>query len=177
MDEMGVDESGVEFHERDYYMDDFFRDKFDIQSASVINDLMQATEKGFKINFIRPWEYDVNYYADVIGVKEELINDPEKHDLILGFLKATLKGWDMAFDDVKNTAGLALYYDSPITTQIKQQMILEELEQLVKTDNEIGWMDENTWNRIYNTLIFQNIIEQEIDINDVYTIEFLKEIY
>jgi len=38
-------------------------------------------------------------------------------------------------------------------------------------------MDENTWNRIYNTLIFQNIIEQEIDINDVYTMEFLKEIY
>ena len=55
--------------------------------------------------------------------------------------------------------------------------MLENSIPLIHTgDAPIGWMERERWEQTQNILIEQNILKSKIDINEVYTMEFMQKI-
>jgi ABC-type nitrate/sulfonate/bicarbonate transport system substrate-binding protein len=150
--------------------------KVDVWPSYVINEPILAYEKGFEVNVISPSEYGVKMYADTLFASEDILkNNP---DLVYRFLKATIKGWVYSLEHPKEAAEAVLAYDGKLDMDHELRMI-KAATPLVKPSNEykIGWMKKDIWSEMKRELLEQKLLEKDIEIDSVFTMQFLNKIY
>ena len=141
----------------------------------INSSVVEVQRAGYEINVIYPDDYGVHFYADTLFTTDDLI--ATNPDLVQRFIRATLKGWTYTVENpeavpafvqkVKPDADLAVEYDRMIASL-----------PLVNTGEDfIGWMKAETWASMEQTLREQGVLTQPLDVTDVYTERFLKEIY
>lgn len=136
---------------------------------------LELISKGYDINLIFPDDYGVHFYADTVFTRSDLIES--NPDLVLRFLRASLKGWNWAVENINESAVLSVHYDASLEPehQIRQ---LEVAFPLIYTgEDHIGWMKAEVWREMANTLYEQELLKQPVDITRIYTMQFLNQIY
>jgi NitT/TauT family transport system substrate-binding protein len=130
---------------------------------------------GYSINIIYPDDYGIHFYGDVIFATEQTVS--QQPDLALRFVHASLKGWTYAIENPALAGQLVSAYEP------KADLALENLKMtatlpLVNTGvDQLGWMKPETWTGMEQTLRQQGVLTAPLDINQVYTMQFLEEIY
>ena len=117
----------------------------------------------------------MHFYGDIIFTQDELIS--QNPDLVLRFLRATLKGWKYAIENPAQASSLVVIYnpDTDLTIEVEK---MEASIPLIHTgEDQIGWMRAEIWQNIHDILLEQGLIIAAVDLDTVYTIEFLEEIY
>jgi NitT/TauT family transport system substrate-binding protein len=66
----------------------------DVWPGYLINEVLEAKEKGFDVNVIYPFDFGIDLYADTLFTTEAMIT--EKPDAVRHFVAETLKGWESA---------------------------------------------------------------------------------
>lgn len=176
MKNMKVDVSNMTFVPHDPEYKGFLDKSVDITPCYLTSGLIKLKSWGKAVNIIYPGDYRVRFYSDTLATTaQRLKNNP---DLILRFLKATLKGWQYAIENIDETTQIILNY-ARIKDPTLQKNMLEALVPLVYTgENNIGWMDIGEWNHMHQLLMDQNIIATPIkDIQSVFTTTPLTKIY
>jgi NitT/TauT family transport system substrate-binding protein len=132
-------------------------------------------ETGYELNWIWVDDYGIRFYADTIVATEELVEqDP---DLVERFLRATLKGWRYAIENPAEAVDITLQYDATLGKE-RQELMMEMQTPLIHTGAvNIGWMDRTVWQGMQDMLLQQGIMASEVEIDDVFTMQFLNEIY
>ena len=149
--------------------------KYDVQAAWITDEIQTAREKGMKVRLMLPADYGVFFYADLIAVREEMLQ--KEPQVIENFLRATLEGWQQAARDTEKHSKLTLRYNKKLTAS-HEKMVLESSMPLIHTgENHIGWMKPEVWEATYQTMIRQNIAQGNAKSSDMYTLRFLQEIY
>jgi NitT/TauT family transport system substrate-binding protein len=96
---------------------------------------------------------------------------------VLRFLRATLRGWQWAVENPEKAGPLALKYD-PTLDAAHQVAIMEASVPLIHTgEDHIGWMRAEVWQGMHEMLLEQGILDEPVDLDKVYTMEFLHETY
>ena len=134
----------------------------------------RLNNRGHDYVFIKPEEYGLISYNDVLVVSESLIK--EKPELVRGFVEASIAGWTYALTNEAETITIShKYSNEKYRNREVLQSILRQSNRLVKpsAEHKIGAMDSLKWRILLNKLNSQNIITEEIKINDMYTNEFL----
>jgi len=122
-----------------------------------------------------PEDYGVHLYGYTLYTTDQMIE--EHPDLALRFLRATLRGWQWAIENPAEAGRLALKYD-PALDEAHQAAIMEASVPLIYTGMEpIGWMHPESWEGMQATLSAQGLLEELVDIHQVYTLAFLQQIY
>jgi NitT/TauT family transport system substrate-binding protein len=153
----------------------FYKGEVDITAAFATGGLIKMRQKGLKLNLIWPSDYGIHFYSDTLATTDRLIL--EKPDLVARFLRASLRGWRDAIEDYQQAVTVTLTYAQIKDPQLQTTM-MEAMLPLVHTgEDKIGWMKGEVWQGMYQILLEQRLLARPFDVNQAYTLRFLKEIY
>jgi len=146
----------------------------DVMAAYLIDQPLIAEDRGHETTIIRPADYGVNFYGDVLFTSNDLIqNNP---DLVQGFVDATLAGWEYALENVDESVSHTLLYvedDVGISESYQQRMLQASIPLIKPGGMEVGQMSHDKWTESYELLLDSKIIDSELDVSESYTTEFL----
>jgi NitT/TauT family transport system substrate-binding protein len=132
-------------------------------------------QAGYKVNIIYPDDYGVHFYGDVIITTDELIKT--NPDLVLRFLRASLKGWTYAVENPDKISAMVVKVEPKADKTIENERMVVSLPFINTGEDHIGWMKASIWSDMEKTLREQGILSQPLDITQIYDIQFLNEIY
>ena len=156
-------------------LDQFFAGKVQVWNAFLINEVLTARAKGYDVNTIFPDDYGVHFYSDTLYTTDDLIST--NPDLVLRFLRATLKGWTFAVENSNLVAALVANYNPNADLQHETDQMVASLPLVNTGEDHIGWMKPTVWSGMEATLREQGVLTTPLDINQVYSMQFLEEIY
>jgi len=153
----------------------FYKGEVDVTAAYATAGLIKMRQKGLKLNLIWPSDYGIHFYSDTLATTDRMI--AQNPELVSRFLRASLKGWQDAIEDYRQAVAVTLKY-----AQIKdpkfQTAMMEAMLPLVHTgEDQIGWMKPEVWKGMCEILLEQRLLARPFDVNQAYTLRFLKEIY
>lgn len=144
--------------------------------GGYINVLVLEVQKaGYKINIIAPDDYGVHFYGDVLITTDDLIQ--KNPDLVQRFMRATLKGWTYALENPENVASFIKKYSSSADAGLESDKMLASIPLVNTGEDHIGWMKKETWEEMTQILRAQGDLKQPLNVEDVYTMQFLEELY
>ena len=126
--------------------------KVDVLPGFSINEPLSLIEKGKQINQIFAADYGVNFYADVVFTREDVL--AKKKPLVEKFLRATLKGYQYAIDH-PDEAVASVLKRSPNANKDHERLMLEASAKLWKPspESKLGAMDLSNWEAIQSYLL------------------------
>jgi|GEM_PF-195686 len=158
-----------------FTLDALINDEIDVIPMFLDNELVTMEERGFEVNVILVFDYGIETYENLIFTTQDLID--QNPDLVLKFLRATLKGYDYVVASPDIAAALALQYDSNLVLETQQKSTLRLIPLFKPGSNSVGIMTADVWQRSYDTLITQGILTAPLDVTKQYNLSFLNQIY
>jgi len=153
----------------------FYSGETDITPTYYTGGLIKMREKGMKLNLIWPSDYGINFYSDTLVTSGKMIS--ENSDLVGRFMRASLKGWQDAIEDYREAVAVTLKYAQNQDSDMQTAM-MEAMLPLVHTgEDRVGWMKPEIWHEMYGTLLDQGLLEKPFDVDQAYTMQFIKQIY
>lgn len=173
---IGVDLNEVEIVDLDRQYETFLSGEVDVTGAYVTGGALRLEEKGIALNYIWPSDYGIDFYSDTIFANDALIID--NPDLVLRFLRASLRGWNEAIRNSEDAVNVTLKY-ARIKNPALQTAMMKAQHPLIYTgDAQVGWMSKRIWSSMNTTLFEQGVIPIALDdIDTVYTTTFIEKIY
>jgi polar amino acid transport system substrate-binding protein len=153
----GLNLNDITFQNHTYNLDDLIHKKTDALGAYISNEPYSLEVKGIPYTVFNPTDYGFNFYDGILFTsKKELENHPED---VYNFYKATLRGWQYAFENISET--INLIYNKYNTQNKTLDALLYEaysLKELAYTnDVPLGKLDEEKISeiaKIYSILGF-----------------------
>lgn len=156
-------------------IDGFYTGEFQVAHAYLTNEVINASKEGHQINIINPDDYGVHFYADTLYVNDDfMIQDP---DIIRRFLRATLKGWTYAVENPEAVGPLVRNYNPDVDPDLEAAKMIASIPLVNTGEDFIGWMEPDIWAGMEKTLREQEILVEPLNIEEVYTMQFVEEIY
>jgi NitT/TauT family transport system substrate-binding protein len=153
----------------------FYSGQVQVWNAYVINEVLTAQMAGYKVNIIYPDDYGIHFYADTLYTTDQTIST--NPDLVLRFLRATLKGWTYAVENPGKAGSLVLKYNPQADSALEVEKMIASLPLVNTGEDHIGWMKPEIWAGMEQILREQGVITQPLDVTTTYTTQFLQEIY
>lgn len=135
---------------------------------------IEAEIQGIELNYthVKDLNENLNYYTPILTTNNQLIDEnPEK---VRSFLTATAKGYEFAVENPKEAAEILLEYAPELDEELvyKSQEYLSQ--EYMKGVDQWGIMEEEVWRNYTNFLIEHDLLENEFNLEDVWTNEFLQ---
>jgi NitT/TauT family transport system substrate-binding protein len=175
--QVGVDPSEVNTVPYSYDDTAFLSGDIDVTVSFAAGSLIPLKEKvgDREINLIWPGDYGVHFYSDVIVANDELIaNNP---DLVLRFLRATLKGQRFAIENQDAGVDASMQYAEVQDKEVQASMLEASVPLIHTGEDHVGWMQPDVWHDMEETLRTQGLLTAPLNISEVYTLYFLEMIY
>ena len=100
-----------------------------------------------------------------------------KPEAVSGFLRATLRGWQWAMENPDEASLLSLEYDESLNEEHEKELFEATLPLIHTGEYKIGWMRPEVWHTTHGILVEQGLVPEEMEVDSMYTTEFLEEIY
>jgi len=154
----------------------FINDKIDAQFAFRTIGEVMLPEKGIEINVISPEDYGVNTHGLTLFATEETIE--EKNKEIERFLRATFHGTEFTLENKEEALQSILNREPKLDPEIQMKQ-LEIFTKPISNSEEypIGYMDYEMYKESYDRMKEEGLLEEEFDVNEVFTTEFLERIH
>ena len=137
--------------------------------------VVPVQQAGYKLNLIYPDDYGVHFYSDTLFTTDDLIaTNPE---LVLRFVRATLQGWTYAVENPAEVPALTQNYNPDADPLLENARMVASLPLVNTGEDHIGWMKAEVWAAMETTLREQGVLTTPVDVTQVYTMQFLEEIY
>ena len=175
MKRLGLDISKIKLIAWDPIYTTFYNGEADVTPCYSNVGLIEMRQKGLKLNLIWPSDYGVYFYSDMVVTRERLITD--NPGLVARFLRATLRGWQDAIEDYQQAMPVVQKYNPGKDPQLLAAMMEAQLPLVHTGEDYIGWMKPEDWQAMYNILQDNDLLTNPFDINQAYTMQFLKGIY
>lgn len=139
------------------------------------NGLALLRYEGADFTTIWPSEYGVLFYGDVIFTTDEFI---EQHpDVVERFVRATLKGWQKAVDDLEVGVTDTLAFNSKLDKGLQLAALESSLPLIETGEDRIGSMRPEIWQQMHDMLLEQGLLSEPLDVTTAYTNEFVEKAY
>jgi NitT/TauT family transport system substrate-binding protein len=137
--------------------------------------LLEVQKAGYKVNIVSPDDYGVHFYGDTLITTDSLIQ--ENPDLVQRFMHATLLGWAYALENPEVMGTYISKYAPNANPDLEAAKMIASIPLINTGEDPIGWMKRDGWDAMARTLRAQGDLEQPLKIDDVYTMQFLEEMY
>ena len=137
--------------------------------------VLEVQRAGYKINIISPDDYGIHFYGDTLITTDSMIqNNP---DLVQRFMRAALMGWSYALENPESIGEYIGKYAPDANVGLEADKLTASIPLINTGEEHIGWMTPDTWGVIAQTLRMQGDLKQPLKVDDVYTMQFLEEMY
>lgn len=175
LNKLEIDPDSMTFVANELYhgADDLLSGRMDASSGNFsTNEPVQAEMDGYDLNLIYYSDYGIEFYNNLIFADRALIE--ENPDLVQRFLRATLKGYQYAIENPQDAAEQTLKYDENLALDFQTASMEAQIPLIDTGDAPIGYMDEAVWENSQEILLNQDVIDDPVDLNAVYTNEFVE---
>jgi NitT/TauT family transport system substrate-binding protein len=139
----------------------------------IINEGVTAQEQGLHPQFMLLSDYGIATYDFVLFTTETVIND--KPEVVRGVIAAFHGGLQDMIGDPEKAIEHTLTFNSELSRDEQLRRLQATVPLINLPGQSLGKMDRNFWEFTHNFLLEYSIIDQPIDIDEVYTIEFIYE--
>ncbi|MDB5185699.1 MAG: thiamine biosynthesis protein [Candidatus Saccharibacteria bacterium] len=149
--------------------------KVDIVDTYRIDGTYWLEKSGVPYAQLLPEQFGFDIYGDLLAVGSTYAN--EHKDQVKAFVQASLKGWDYALNNQKETVTVAMNYAvNDYKNEEYLAHILKSSEPLIRptANKQIGSMDFIPWNRAYQATKASGKLPNGFDVGQAYTTEYLK---
>jgi len=168
----GIEPARVNIVDREYNYQALANDAVDVEAGWVTDgDSVQAAVGEY--NVIYPYNYAVNWYADLIVATEETIE--ERCELVEAFVRATIRGWEETISNPDQAALLAQEYDPNMEAEHLEFVLRVSAPLIYTGEHCIGWMEESVFQQAQRFLLEQGILQDPLEVREVYTREFIEQ--
>lgn len=166
----GINLSSVNIVERTYDYNWLLNDTYDVEAGWITDGLLVKNIIG-NYNVIRPYEYGINWYADILVTTNDMISN--YNEIVEKFIRASYSGWINSIEHVEEAALLTKRYSEEYTDE-HFIYVLESSYPLIHTgENYIGWIDKKTLDDAITILYNQGILQTQISSDNIFTNEFI----
>lgn len=155
--------------------DDFLSGRIQVAHAYLTNEVITAPMQGHEITIISPDDYGVHFYADTLYTTDEFI--AEHPDIVQRFLRASLKGWMYMIEKPEAAGPLVQRYHPAADPDLEVAKMIASIPLVNTGQDYIGWMEPGVWSGMEETLRSLGVLKSSLDVEQVYTLQFLEEIY
>jgi NitT/TauT family transport system substrate-binding protein len=156
-------------------IDMFASGEIPIWSGFVNVFTLEVQRAGYPINIIYPDDYGIHFYGDVLFTTEDVIEG--NPDLVLRFTRAVLKGWTYAVENPDAAGAFVLKYYPDADAELETARMIASIPIVNTGVDHIGWMEPQIWQAMEETLHEHRILTDPVEVEQVYTMQFLEEIY
>lgn len=174
MNNLGIDRANVEeVAATTFGISPLLEGEVDVWPGFRTNEPLVAEQMGYEVNIVKPEEFGVDIYADVLIASNETIE--QSPDVVDAFVKATLEGWEWALANRSEATDITMKYAEG-TTKEHQRAMLDASAPLIKPSEGmmVGQMNFSKWNQTYGLLKQFDVITKDIDVSDAYVRSFIK---
>lgn len=136
---------------------------------------LEVQQAGHPINIIYPDDYGIHFYGNTLITTDALIE--QNPDLVQRFARATLDGWTYVVENPDSVGEFIQEYNPNADPQLEIDKMTASIPLVNTGEDFIGWMKPEVWAHMEQTLREQNVLTVPLEIDEVYTLQFLKEIY
>jgi ABC-type nitrate/sulfonate/bicarbonate transport system substrate-binding protein len=133
---------------------------------------------GFDLTIWDPADYGVPTLGVTYVVNRDWAKD--NPDVVTRFLRATMRAVAWITEHPDEAIEITLRYAPQEQREHQRYMLGVELEaaqsDLTRT-NGIGWMTEQQWQALNDSLVEHNAIDRPVDVRQVFTTEYLNKVY
>lgn len=169
----GLATDAVERIPMNYELDAFLAGDLDVIPVYITDEPFLLDQKGIEYNLMLPQNHGIDSYGDTLIATEDFVaENPEAVD---AFVRASLKGWRFMIEQPSYSLELLQDYMHPLYENPEHQVFLmKQAAPLIHTGlGPLGWMEASHWQRLYEALQRQDLIEQPVDTRQVFTNRFL----
>jgi ABC-type nitrate/sulfonate/bicarbonate transport system substrate-binding protein len=157
---------------QDYSVGSLTSGTMDVYNGFATNEAVDAEMRGIDLNLIFPSDYGVLVYANALFTDEELLR--QQPELVERFVRATIRGYEDALANPEEAAEMTLRYDPELDLEFQQASMNAEIPLIDTGDAPIGTMDAAVWSSTQEILLNQRLLEKVVDLETVYTNEFIE---
>ncbi|MGE4483679.1 MAG: ABC transporter substrate-binding protein [Oscillospiraceae bacterium] len=167
----GIDrETGVDWIQQDFTMDAFYNDELDAASVMVYNEYHLVLESGMAesdFTVIDMNEEGIAMLEDCLFVKGDWAE--ANHDLLVSFLRATIKGWQYACENPEEAGQIC--WDAGQSVSLEHQISMcQEVARCVAPEGfdtaKIGYLDPEALQQTIDLGVQNSLISAAIPIDD-----------
>jgi ABC-type nitrate/sulfonate/bicarbonate transport system substrate-binding protein len=153
----------------------FYSGDIDVAHVYLTNEFIDARNAGHRFNIINPDDYGVHFYADTLYVTDEFA--AQNPEIVSRFLRATLKGWTFVVESPEAAGPLVQKYKPDADPDLEIAKMTASIPLVNTGEDFIGWMKPEVWAGMETTLREQGLLTGGLDIEQVYVMQFIEEIY
>ncbi|HEX5756472.1 MAG TPA: ABC transporter substrate-binding protein, partial [Arenimonas sp.] len=148
----GIDLDKLDIQPTNYNLKDLVEGRTDAYDAYVSNEPFWLAQQGVEHRMIRPRDYGVHFYSDVLVTREDIARrDPRR---VEAFVRASLRGWQYALENVDETIALIQRQYAPSKSLEHLRYEAQELGKLIMPDLvQLGHMNPARWETIANSYV------------------------
>lgn len=147
--ELGIENKDYQHIKHTFNDAELINGTIDAMSAYITNQPYFFQQQNIPINIISPINYGIDFYGDMLFVKESYLTNNKQQ--ALAFRRASLKGWNYALKHQEAIVNWIL--DNTNTTKSKAHLLYEaeKTARLIQPELiELGYFNSNRLNRIAN---------------------------
>jgi NitT/TauT family transport system substrate-binding protein len=137
--------------------------------------VLEVPKAGYKVNIISPDDYGIHFYGDTLITTDSLIR--KNPDLVQRFLRASLMGWKYALENPEAAGTYVGKYNPNTNAGLEADKMIASIPLINTGEDHIGWMKHETRDAMVQTLRAQGDLKQPLQVDDIYTMQFLEEMY
>ncbi len=149
-------EDGVEVLRQGFNVDPLLQGQADCISTMTYNEYWQVIDAGIEEDQLINFHYEdqgVATLEDGLWVEASRLEDEEFVDAMARFVRASMRGWDWAADNIEEAAGIVLAYDETGAQEEHHQIrMMDEIAELLDRE-EGGVLDPDDYERTVETLL------------------------
>jgi NitT/TauT family transport system substrate-binding protein len=153
----------------------FYSGEIDVAHAYLTNEVINARNEGHRLYIINPDDYGVHFYADTLYVTDEFAT--RNRDIVSRFLRATLRGWTYVVANPEASGPLVQKYKPDANPELEIAKMTASIPLVNTGEDFIGWMKPGVWAGMETTLREEGLLTGNFDIEQVYAMQFIEEIY
>jgi len=162
----GIDIDSLVLQKHSFNVQDLIDNNTDLMLSYVGNEPYMLMQKGHKSVVFDPKDYGFDFYNDILITSKSFLE--QNPQTVEKFVKASLKGWEYAFDNIAESA--QIIYDK-YNTQNKSISALiyegEKLREYAYTQNgELGQMEQSKFERIYDIYKILGLAKGSVDFKE-----------
>lgn len=137
--------------------------KVGVYEGYLTDQPITAELAGYKTYIINPSDYGINFYGDTLFTTEKVIQ--ENPDLVKRVARATLKGWQFAYDHPEKAVDYVLMYSDQLNREQEMRGMKASLELIKPDDKPIGTIEMDVVGQMQDLLVDYGILKLPVDLD------------
>ena len=175
----GIQKSELSIQPQQVSVTPFVEDQVDIVAATWYNELLtiQSRVGADKLRLFVPEDFGVTIPRDTLIVSEKFM--AEKPELVQGFLRATIRGWQDVFKDPKGAVDTVMKI-APTLEREHQEKALKEAMRLMTAGEAktkgLFYLDPVALQKAHDLLLKAQVMQKPVDLAKAFDSRFLNAI-